>query len=158
MNTRNQFSRIITWAVASVAAILFSLVLTSPAQAGSTGGATSYVVAPPSGELPRCGDSIYLSSIHHYPGPEGLDLYSFKVVGVDLRRWLGRGGYGTIDIYVHALNHLGHAGEWNASAQSGARTGTMYVDWIQGTPHPYVLVYVRDSHGRAKCYEKDYIR
>ena len=101
------------------------LMLVAPASAGTSQHAPSsqasvhpdFIFPPP----PSCGDSISLQSVKY-----AFDRFSFKIVGVDLSQWLGR-GYGFMTWQAGVVNQSEpyESGDVNASGSGGARTGTI---------------------------------
>jgi hypothetical protein len=76
--------------------------------------------------LSDCGDSVYLTGLRY---EAGIDSWSYKVVGVDLGRWLGNGGYGTMEgTQWSKAAGTEFWGPVNASANGGARTGTQVLE------------------------------
>jgi hypothetical protein len=106
-------------------AVSVLLVLAAPASAATNlhsadarAQAHSAIIFPPP---PDCGDSISLQSVTYT-----FDKYSFKIVGVDLGQWLGKGN-GIMAWQAGVVNQAEpfETGSVNASPTAGARTGTI---------------------------------
>jgi hypothetical protein len=63
-----------------------------------------------------------------------------------------------MEVWIHDVSGLHHAGTYNASASGGARSPTLAAQWAEGTPYPWVSVQIEKTNGYALCYEKDTIK
>jgi len=98
--------------------------------------------------IPACGDSISIQSVK-YSGT----TFSFKIVGVDLSPWLGK-GYGTMG-YSAGTDPITPdafaSGEVNASPTAGARTGIIAISPVHTNVSVLIDVSINASNGTTKC-------
>ena len=112
---------------------------------------------PETGGAPGCGNTVYLAAIQytHLPVETGglVNGADFKVVGVNLDKWLGTAGTGILDVWVVDYKGTHHKGKFNASGQWGARTAVLHGAFNPVDPlsvdiqvHAYIL-----KNGTTKC-------
>jgi hypothetical protein len=118
----------------------------SAAASAHTGMAAVRPLAPP----PDCGDTVYLTS-ESYNGK----VFSFKIVGVGLKVWLGNGS-GTMR-YAGGVEggSVQVSGSVNASGNGGARTSTLN---ITVSASQYVDIEASIYDGNYEACDKDFIQ
>lgn len=94
-----------------------------------------------------------MTTVKKFPISSDIDAwsYSFKVAGVDLKKWLGSTGIGLMDVWVSDKTGTRHAGPYNASATSGARSPALTAIYLAGLARPYVSVAIERTSGYALC-------
>jgi hypothetical protein len=115
---------------------------------------------PDGGGTPLCGDTVYVVAVQytHLPAEAGglINGADFKVVGVDLKRWLTKTGHGILDVWVVDYKGTHHKGEFNAAGQGGARTEVLHGAYNPVDPlshdiivHAYIV-----KNGTTKCHTR----
>jgi hypothetical protein len=137
---------------ASVAGLV--LCAATALQANAT--VTPSMAGPGGSSTTSCGDTVMLSAVKKYEFPDsGFIGHDFKVVGVDLSKWLGSAGVGTMELTVFDdLTSSPNHHTYNASGQSGARTPVLSVLAKNKSSKPFVDVEIHKSSGAVACFEK----
>ncbi|MGW2570567.1 hypothetical protein [Streptomyces sp. NPDC001537] len=119
-------SRFSTSRVSRAAALAFSAAALTLVGAMPAGAAAPVDVTPKE-PRPDCGGSVSLTSQQYADGK-----WTFKIVGVDLKQWLGS-SFGTMDYQAGVLGGSNQVtGSVNASPTAGARTGVISVTISSG--------------------------